>query len=72
MARSVTRRSISFEEQDIRTVNRVAKMVGGFSAALRLIIRQWAALEAETAEQRVRITELGKSALRDDDAIDLG
>ena len=72
MARSVTRRSISFEEQDIQTVSRVAKMVGGFSAALRLIIRQWAAYEAELGEQRVTITAAGKAALQGDDPIDQG
>lgn len=76
MARSVVRKSISFEDRDIETVNRVAKLVGGFSAALRLIIRQWAtqndASEAELAEQRVMITDAGKAALRTEDSIDLG
>jgi len=69
MARSVVRKSISFEERDVETVSRVAKLVGGFSAALRLIIRQWAtqndAAEAEMAEQRVKITDEGRAALRE-------
>lgn len=72
MARSVVRKSISFEDRDVETVNRVAKLVGGFSAALRLIIRQWAEHEAELAEDRVRITEAGKAALRCEDSTDLG
>lgn len=82
MARSVTRRSISFEEQDIQTITRVSMIVGGFSAALRLIIRQWAAqnnaLETELGEQRVTITAAGKAALQEqgvllcDDPIDQG
>ena len=71
MARSVVRKSISFEERDVETVNRVAKLVGGFSAALRLIIRQWAAYEQELGEQRVTITAAGKAALQGDcDSID--
>jgi hypothetical protein len=73
MTRSVVRRSISFEEQDIQTVNRVAQLVGGFSAALRLIIRQWAQYESEIADQRVSITEAGKAALAEEkESIDLG
>jgi len=72
MAKNVIRRSISLEERDDETVLRIADLVGGFSAALRMIIRQWAEWEPIMAEQRVRITEAGKAALAEEDCIDLG
>lgn len=70
MARTVKRVSISMEDRDVETVQEVANLVGGFSAALRMIIRQWAQWGPMIAEQRVTITEAGRAALREQTAQD--
>lgn len=63
MARNVVRRSVSFEPEDDAAVSEMAALVGGFSAALRYIIRRWKRLEDGTAETRAGITEEGRQAL---------
>jgi len=65
MARNVIRKSISFEPEDLEAVNEIASLVGGYSAALRYIIRRWKRLEENTADTRVVITEEGREALND-------
>jgi hypothetical protein len=58
---SVVRRSVAFETEDINEVDALRKKKGlgnkGFSAAVRMIIREWAELT------RFSITEKGKQAL---------
>ena len=56
----ITKQSVSLDTLDRNIVSEVAETKGlNFSAALRLIIREWQELQAE----RIIITEAGRQAL---------
>lgn len=59
-------RNVSLEQTDFSIVQSFALKTGlggkGFSAALRMIIREWS---EHKAEQRVKITAAGQAALQD-------
>ena len=65
---NIIRRNVALEQEDVREVEHLRRSKGlgirGFSAALRMIIREWA---ESCADDRVRITEAGREALRKED-----
>jgi hypothetical protein len=65
------RRSVALEDVDIETVDKLAEEKGlgarGFSAALRMIIREWIGYES-----RFRITEQGREALEEERQLETG
>ena len=61
---AIIRRSVALEEEDIKQITQLAGRKGlgsrGFSAALRMIIREWVGFNEN---DRVRITRAGQAAL---------
>ena len=61
---AIIRRSVSLEEEDMQLISQLADRKGlgsrGFSAALRMIIREWVGF---SENDRVRITQAGQAAL---------
>ena len=61
---AIIRRSVALEEEDIQQISLLASRKGlgsrGFSAALRMIIREWVGFNEN---DRVHITRAGQTAL---------
>ena len=65
MTKLVAKTSVSLFPEDRQIVGVLAERKGlNFSSALRQIIREWQEMKAQ---QRVRITEAGRAALREEE-----